>query len=507
MAVPEHILLKVSGLTKSFGGQRVLHDLAISLLEGEVVLLQGDNGSGKTTLLNILTGNLEPDHGSIEYRSQAPIETCHFPRSFFAEFLPFKRFTPELVARLGLGRTWQDVRLFGSQSLRDNIAVANNAIAGEKPLSGLLSLPSVRKASDKVNRQADEILSELGLSDRGSSSADKISLGQSKRVAIARAVASGARILFLDEPLAGLDRKGIDEVLLLLETLVKQEGLTLVIVEHSFNLVHLEHLVNVRWNLSEGKITKETELTKRRLGRVSHRSVEKPGWFEFLSQKSESVESESLPRGAVLTRFRLPERFRPEPALVIENLCVKRGRRSVIGRDEAGEEVGLDLTLSHGEIVVLQAPNGWGKSTLLEALAGLIPSDAGSVQLGDLDVLSLPAWQRPRRGIHLNLAGSSSHFGRLTLREVAELSGQETVEDPSIADSRFLDSLSGGQLRRVALGNFLNRPNLRVALLDEPFLAFDNAMSVHFLSRIVNTPFETMFIAEPNRLDSESLYL
>ena len=111
------LLLRVSGLGCAFGGQQVLDDVSVELRQGEVVLLRGANGSGKTTLLNILTGNLVPDRGSIELHTGKQPIRFEFPRRMWA-----RGFAPDNLARLGVGRTWQDIRLFDTQSLANNIA-------------------------------------------------------------------------------------------------------------------------------------------------------------------------------------------------------------------------------------------------------------------------------------------------------------------------------------------------------------------------------------------------
>src|SRR3712207_1248084 len=110
-------LLEAEGLFKAFGGQIVLNRVDLELRQGEVVLLRGENGSGKTTLLNILPGNLEPDVGTIRYYADGTPRSYRFPRRWWQELNPFDHFTPEFVAREGIGRTWQEVRLFGTQSL------------------------------------------------------------------------------------------------------------------------------------------------------------------------------------------------------------------------------------------------------------------------------------------------------------------------------------------------------------------------------------------------------
>ncbi|MEI8197453.1 MAG: ATP-binding cassette domain-containing protein, partial [Phycisphaerae bacterium] len=198
------VLMRVKGLRKAFGGQIVLDGVDLELREGEVVLLRGDNGSGKTTLLNILTGNMEPDAGEIQLFVNHHPEHFRFPRRWWQELNPWDHFTPERVASEGVGRTWQDVRLFGSQTLLDNLAVARPEQLGETPWRMLTRTRSCLKAETENHHAVRELLQALGLGDRGDSSADKISLGQTKRIAFARAAHSNTKIIFLDAPLAGL---------------------------------------------------------------------------------------------------------------------------------------------------------------------------------------------------------------------------------------------------------------------------------------------------------------
>jgi branched-chain amino acid transport system ATP-binding protein len=137
-------LMRAEGLRKSFGGQTVLDGVSLDLKQGEVVLLRGANGSGKTTLLNILTGNLEPDAGRIQLFTNGETEQFDFPRSWWQELNPLDRFLPERLAQEGVGRTWQDIRLFSTQSLQDNIAVATPDQIGENPIWAFLRRFKVR---------------------------------------------------------------------------------------------------------------------------------------------------------------------------------------------------------------------------------------------------------------------------------------------------------------------------------------------------------------------------
>lgn len=502
-AVSGRVVLRAHGLRKSFGGKSVLNGVDLALHEGEVVLLRGENGSGKTTLLNILTGNLEPDAGTIEYLTDGTPRTCRFPRSWIGNLNPFDHFTPEFVAREGLGRTWQDVRLFGSHSLRDNIAVADSRNPGENPLIALFAPGRANHREAEICEQADIMLAQLGLAGREHSSGDMISLGQSKRVAIARAVAGGARILFLDEPLAGLDRQGIADILQLLDRLVKEQRLTLVIVEHVFNFTYLHHLVNVHWAIAEGRIVREIATPiPQEDSVVGIPVVTRPHWFHHFSQFADVLPPEKLPRGAVLTRIRLRSRYEPKVVFDVRGLVVRRGRRAIIGADSEGNETGFNLTLHEGEIAVLQAPNGWGKSTLLGALAGIVASASGSVTVGGREVSSMPDWKRVENGIHFNSFGGP-YFSNLLVSEVIKLACMSTVDREHLGDvtqlERRVGSLSGGQSRKLSLSTFLKRSNLRSALLDEPLNALDFARCCEVVSSIIEAQAGCVLIAEPLR--------
>lgn len=473
------VLLRARGIRKTFGGQVVLDRVDLDLHQGEVVLLRGENGSGKTTLLNILTGILEPDRGTIHFAADSSPRSYAFPRSWWQELNPRDHFRPEFVAREGIGRTWQDIRLFSSQSLRDNIAMAEPGHPGENPMLALLAPAHCARREGKLNRLADAMLGRLGLAGREDSSADMVSLGQAKRVAIARAVAGGARILFLDEPLAGLDGHGIRDVLNLLESLVIEHKVTLVIVEHVFNQPHLEGLVTTDWLLINGALLhrgsgdarRATPGNRQRAGAI--RSAEhRLAWLDLLAGSGVEVIDEVLPRGALLTRIRRPEVFHEDtsPVLALRDLVVRRGSRPVIGLDDLGNLAGFSLAIREGETVVLQAPNGWGKSTLLAAIGGLVRPDSGSIILDGRSIEELPTWERVRLGIQLLLSDQRC-FPGLLARETLRMAGScDRDGDLGALLDRRCSSLSGGERQRVALSAMTSG---RVAVFDEPFSALD----------------------------------
>ncbi|MEK7699467.1 MAG: ATP-binding cassette domain-containing protein, partial [Planctomycetota bacterium] len=165
----EDTVLSVRGLKKSFGGQVILDDISLDLKRGEVVLLRGENGSGKTTLVNILTGNLEPDKGEIHLNINGNKELFSWPRRWWKEINPFDHFTPERLVWEGVGRVWQDIRLFPTMSTLENVMVSTPRQRGENPALALIS--SKAKSENRQNKKtSSEWLGKLGLGDRLDSS-------------------------------------------------------------------------------------------------------------------------------------------------------------------------------------------------------------------------------------------------------------------------------------------------------------------------------------------------
>jgi ABC-type branched-subunit amino acid transport system ATPase component len=472
------VLLNTENLTKAFGGQKVLSGVSVDLREGAIVLLRGANGSGKTTLLNILTGNLKPDSGHINLYANGTPEKFSFPLRWWQTLNPFDHFAPERVAREGIGRTWQDIRLFSTQSLLDNLAVARPNQAGENPFWALLNPGTVKRDERNHLLASDLILKRFGLSERGTSSADKVSLGQAKRAAIARAILGGAKILFLDEPLAGLDSKGVEETLRLLRELAYSKQITLVIVEHVLNIPRVLELATSVWTLSGGKLSVQTpkdvwaEITRSSEKEdENHRT-----WLHGVGQL---VQRKEFAGGATLSIYGRDGSENAETVLEVEDLVVRRGYNPTFGTDNS--DIGgasLSFALRKGDGAVLRAPNGWGKTSLLEAIAGLIPPVSGVIRLNGQPIQRVASWKRTNLGLTLLQSGANS-FGSLTVHEALNVAGVVQVPvslRPFLR--RRVGSLSGGELQKLTLACALQGKPFAVGLLDEPLNALDeNAIS------------------------------
>jgi branched-chain amino acid transport system ATP-binding protein len=489
-------VLRASGLGKAYGGQRVLDGASLTLHPGEVVLLRGANGSGKTTLLNVLTGNLEPDAGLIELGSGPMKDRFEFPRNWWRRLSPANRFTPERVAHRGVGRTWQDLRLFASQSLLDNIGVATPGQIGENPFRALISPSAVRAQDREIRRAADHALGELGLAERVDSSADRISLGQAKRVTIARAVQAGARILFLDEPLAGLDAGGLGEVMALLRRVSRESGVTLVIVEHVFNIPLVLELADTVWTLRDGRLDVEapSDVLAEHVGETDEERVRR--WSRVLRLDG-TVETHRLPKGGLLTTLVPSGATRDEVVMEVTDLVVHRGNRLVIGEELDGSIHGLSFRLFKGCPAILAAPNGWGKTTLLETIAGVGSVTRGIVRLNGIPVDRLPPWTRACAGLSV-LQARNHTFPGLSTSECLRLAG--TTHLPASLEplrERLVSSLSGGERQRLAIACAVARPGASALVLDEPFSALDHGGLTELSEAIRKCNPQGLLVLEP----------
>lgn len=481
---PGRLLMQVKALRKAFGGQVVLDGVDLELREGEIVLLRGENGSGKTTLLNILTGNIVPDAGEIQLFANSHPEHFRFPRRWWQELNPWDRFTPERVASEGLSRTWQDIRLFGSQTLLENLAVARPEQPGEKPWR-ILTHPSYWQKAEMENQQAvNGILQTLGLGDRGDSSADMISLGQAKRVAFARSIHSNTKIIFLDEPLAGLDRKGAESIIALLRDLSAAHRLTLVIVEHVFNIPIILEFATAVWTLADGHLSRETVAEVKADPVVQHTSM-LPALIRSMAGPDAIITEEQLPRGATLTRVLRPG-VPHDPLLIIKGLIAKRGHRLVVGDEKDSAINGLDLTIRKGELVFIQAPNGWGKTSLLETLAGILPCLAGSIQLDGVPLEGQAIWERRASGLTV-VPARDNVFTSLSVAEYQRITGANMSHDENrmaYSHTRLISSLSSGERKRLVIDN-VNHQDAKVRVWDEPFGSLDGNVLHDVLSEIM----------------------
>lgn len=211
--------LECHGLAKSFGGVLAVDNVSATFEAGKITALVGPNGAGKTTLFHLITGALRPDAGDVLYHGQS-----------------LKGLAAWGIARLGVGRLFQDVRVFKRLSVMENVLTSFPDQVGEQPLLALLARPRVRRQEAERRKKALDLLKMVDLADYLSTPAESLSYGQQKLLAIARLLAGGANILLLDEPTAGVHPVLIERLLKVISGLA-QEGRTIVVIEHNMSVV------------------------------------------------------------------------------------------------------------------------------------------------------------------------------------------------------------------------------------------------------------------------------
>lgn len=217
-------LLSVKGLTKNFGGLCAVSNVSMEIGEGELIGLIGPNGAGKTTFFNLLTGVYEPSEGTIELNVNGKMTDI-------AGMKPYR------VTQLGLARTFQNIRLFKSMTAIENVKIAMHKDIRYESLSAILRLPSYYKEEERVEREAQELLKVVGLYEKRNERADNLPYGEQRRLEIARALAARPRILFLDEPAAGMNPQETASLTQLIHQIRNDFRITIVLIEHDMSLV------------------------------------------------------------------------------------------------------------------------------------------------------------------------------------------------------------------------------------------------------------------------------
>jgi branched-chain amino acid transport system ATP-binding protein len=215
----EQPLLQITRLSKHFGGLPALSEVGFRAAKGQVTALIGPNGAGKTTLINCLTGVIRPDGGEILFDG---VNIAGLPA--------------HRIARLGVTRTFQNLRLFPCLSVLDNVLCGLTTLAGDSLFQALLRLPGLRHRERRLRLTALETLDTFGLADQAGLPAAILPYGDKKRLEMARAFVSQPRLTLLDEPVAGLNPEETAQIAGLIRQM-RLSGKTMVLVEHDMELV------------------------------------------------------------------------------------------------------------------------------------------------------------------------------------------------------------------------------------------------------------------------------
>ena len=212
-------ILRVEDITKRFGGLVALSEVSFAIRKGEIYGLIGPNGAGKTTLFNVLTGLYRQDEGSFHFEGER-----------------LRNVTPDRIAKLGIARTFQNIRLFANLSALENVMIGRHVRTRAGVVGAIFRGPATRAEEAAIEKRAHELLEYVGVAHRGNELAKHLSYGDQRRLEIARGLATEPRLLALDEPAAGMNATEKLDLRKLLES-IRKDGVTLLLIEHDVKLV------------------------------------------------------------------------------------------------------------------------------------------------------------------------------------------------------------------------------------------------------------------------------
>ncbi len=235
-------VLHVEHITMQFGGVVAVNDLTLDVDQGEIVALIGPNGAGKTTAFNCITGVYEPTNGLVSFRGQ-PIIQNHPQGKMRAQYAGehgdlYKTAmvkTPDQITRLGIARTFQNIRLFGNLTVFENVLIAKHMRAKQNVLSATFRLNY--REEERMRREAMELLEIQGMAHLRDETASSLPYGLQRRVEIARALATDPTLLLLDEPAAGMNPQETQELTEFIVRIKDQYHLSVFMIEHHMDLV------------------------------------------------------------------------------------------------------------------------------------------------------------------------------------------------------------------------------------------------------------------------------
>ena len=213
-------VLEMIHVEKHFGGVRAIDDFSVKIEHGKIHGLIGPNGAGKTTIFNNITGIYAPNAGQILFNGTDITGT-----------------PPHRIAQIGIGRTFQNIRLFGNMSVIDNVVIASNMDAKYKLPGALLHSPQYKEDEKKLREKAIDLLSVVGLQDKLDERANSLPYGHQRKLEIARAMALNPKLLLLDEPAAGMNAEESVELANFVRFIREKFDITILMIEHHMDVV------------------------------------------------------------------------------------------------------------------------------------------------------------------------------------------------------------------------------------------------------------------------------
>ena len=421
-------LFELKGVTKSFGGLRVVDHLDMQVSEGEIVSLIGPNGAGKTTVFNLVTGIYEPDSGEILFEGEN-----------IAGLAPHK------ITQRGIARTFQTLRLFLNMSVKENVMAGAYGHTKSSAFESVLRLPRARREEREIAQMAEEKLAFFGdrlMGYRHDQPAYSLSYANRRRLEIARAMGTNARLLLLDEPAAGMNPKETHELTELIGRLRTDGGYTVMVIEHDMHVVE---------GISD------------RVVALDH--GEKIAEGSFGEVCDERARGGGLPRAA-------GDGDEMKTLLQLKDVDTYYGEIHILQQ--------VSLEVAEGELVCLLGGNASGKSTTLKTILGIVRPRRGTVEFDGEDVTGQKTSYRIAQGMAI-VPENRRLFAPMTVMENLEmgayLQGGPRAEQlervyglfPLLKERRkqLAGTLSGGEQQMVAMGRAL-MSDPKLLLMDEP---------------------------------------
>jgi ABC-type branched-subunit amino acid transport system ATPase component len=483
------MLLRLDDVQRHFGGVRAVDGVSLDVEKGAIQGLIGPNGAGKTTLVNVITGYVPFQSG------RAWIESDQL------RGLPAHR-----IAKLGIARTFQNIRLFKDLSALDNVLVGMHSRRRDDTLAQLGTLPLFRRDQRARLNEAHKLMETAGLDPAGVGSrpAGTLPYGDQRRLEIARALALQPRLLILDEPAAGMnpsEKHGMRELI----ERINKDGLTILLIDHDMRLVMgvctRVAVLNFGRKIADGtpdEVSTDASVIKAYLGTGGEREVSSAPGASGVDEATEVVEAVATAKATA----------GPEIAILdVHELSVSYGAVNAVR--------GASLRVASGEVVALIGANGAGKSTILHALSGLIRPDSGTAIFDGLDLTTAKSSTIVRHGL-VQVPEGREILARQTVLENLELAtwaradrasgGQiEAVMKrfPILGERRAMraGTLSGGEQQILAIARgLLAKP--RLLLLDEPSLGLAPQMVDEVFTAIeeIHREGTTILLVEQNAL-------
>ena len=442
-------MLRVRDMTVRFGGIVALDGISLDLNRGEILGLIGPNGAGKTTLFNCISGVIHPDRGSIFFEGHSLV------------YAP-----PHVRARFGIARTFQNLQLWGSMTVEENLVVPMDALGRRNTFSDALYLPFSAYAERASRERARAILHVLELDRYARTLAADLPAGIQRRVEIARALAMRPRLLLLDEPAAGLDAQETARLAELLHAVRQRFHVSMLLVDHDMSLVL--RVCDYVYVLDFGKLLAR--------GQPSAIRSDPKVIAAYLGEESKQSTGETT------TVVAAPKQA--APLLEVKQLAAGYGGLEVI-RD-------VSLQVRPGEVVACIGANGAGKTTTLRAISGMIHPRRGRVMFAGIEVTGRTAERISKLGL-IHIPEGRGLFPRLTvedtLRLVSNTAGHEVDITPAFQlfpklrerRRQLVGTLSGGEQQMVAMAR---------AILSKPRLVMIDEMSQGLAPSVVRQLFE-----------------